>query len=155
MVCFSLKANIGKKMPKMKMIETNRHMLKLILVSGDLQWGCFHYSMSFWASRVYHFCLFRKHLYYYLLGMWQELAHSGSSGGWEERSKLREKATMKFINITLPIVPATVKIKLIQLGSWNFTWSSRFTIPNFHQKTTKEFWALRIAAFCILLNGHP
>ena len=44
-------------------------------------------------------------------------SHSGSSGGWEERTKLREKVTLKFIGITLPIGPTAVTTKLIQLGS--------------------------------------
>ena len=46
--------------------------------------------------------------------------HSGSSGGWEERTKLREKVILKFMNITLPIVPTAATIKLIKLGSCSF-----------------------------------
>ena len=47
--------------------------------------------------------------------------HSGSSGGWEERTKLREKVTLKFTSPTLPIMPTAVTIKLMKLGSCNFT----------------------------------
>ena len=43
--------------------------------------------------------------------------HSGSSGGWEERTKLRDKVTLKFTSPTLPIMPIAVKIKLMKLGS--------------------------------------
>ena len=39
----------------------------------------------------------------------------GSSRGWEERNKLKEKAALKYINITLPIVPIAITIKLIEL----------------------------------------
>ena len=49
------------------------------------------------------------------------IKHSGSSGGWEERTKLREKVTLKFTIPTLPIMPTAVTIKLIKLGSCNFT----------------------------------
>ena len=47
--------------------------------------------------------------------------HSGSSGGLEERTKLREKVTLKLTSPTLPIMPTAVTIKLIKLGSCNFT----------------------------------
>ena len=43
--------------------------------------------------------------------------HSGSSGGWEERTKLREKVTLNLINNSLLIVPTAVTIKLMKLGS--------------------------------------
>ena len=43
--------------------------------------------------------------------------HSGSSGWWEERTKLREKVTLKFTSPTLPIMPTAFKIKLMKLGS--------------------------------------
>ena len=42
--------------------------------------------------------------------------HSGSSGGWEERTKLREKVTLKFTSPTLPIMPTALTITLIKLG---------------------------------------
>ena len=45
------------------------------------------------------------------------LGHNVSSGGWAERTKLREKVTLKFINIALPIVPTAFTIKLMKLGS--------------------------------------
>ena len=41
--------------------------------------------------------------------------------GGRRGAKLREKVTLKFISITLPIVPTVVTIKLIKLGSCNFT----------------------------------
>ena len=81
--------------------------------------------------------------------------HSGLSGGWEERTKLREKITLKFINITLSIIPTAVTIKLMKLRSWNSRWSWRFTRPNFHQKMAEVIWALQIAVFGILLIGKP
>ena len=43
--------------------------------------------------------------------------HSGSSGGWDERTKLRENVTLKFTSPTLPIMPTAVTIKLMKLGS--------------------------------------
>ena len=43
--------------------------------------------------------------------------HSGSSGGWEERTKLREIVTLKFTSPTLPIMPTALTIKVIKLGS--------------------------------------
>ena len=52
--------------------------------------------------------LSKKEANYFKLSHW----HIGSSGGWKERTKLREKVTLKFISFTLPIVPTYVTIKL-------------------------------------------
>ena len=53
----------------------------------------------------------------YPLQLWSYVYHSGVSGEWEERTMLREKVTLKFISITLPILPTAVTIKLIKLES--------------------------------------
>ena len=43
--------------------------------------------------------------------------HSDLKGGWNDRTKLREKDALKFIDITLRIAPTVVSLKIIKLGS--------------------------------------